>query len=162
MTAEAEVVVVIAEAVVTVTNIKIGVTRQSGDLPLPRYATLGSSGLDIYANESVDIPPMGVAMVGSGLSVEIPVGYEIQVRSRSGLAAKNGVFVLNSPGTIDADYRGEIKVILANFSKELYKVNRLDRIAQLIPAHVVRADFALSDTLSETERGDGGFGHTGE
>ena len=143
-------------------NIKIGITRQSDDLPLPQYATEGSSGLDIHANESIEIPPMGVAMVGSGLSVEIPVGYEIQVRSRSGLAAKHGVFTLNSPGTIDADYRGEIKVILANFSSKPYQVNRLDRIAQLVPSQVTHANFSLSTALSETERGAGGFGHTGE
>jgi len=143
-------------------KIQIGITRQSNDLPLPRYATSGSSGLDIYANESVEILPMGVAMVGTGISVEIPEKYEIQVRSRSGLAAKKGVFVLNSPGTIDADYRGEIKVILANFSKESYTVNRLDRIAQLVPARVVQANFSLSDTLSDTNRGVGGFGHTGQ
>jgi dUTP pyrophosphatase len=126
--------------------------------------TVGSSGCDIAAALSADISivPGKRALVPTGFCFEIPLGYEVQVRSRSGLAAKYGVMVLNSPGTIDSDYRGEVKVILANFGDEPFTVHHGDRIAQIvamaIPAALV---FAESSDISSTQRGDGGFGHTG-
>ncbi len=142
-------------------TITINIVREAEDIPLPRYATSGSSGLDIHANETVTIPPRGVAMIATGIKVSIPEGYEIQIRSRSGFAAKHGLFVLNSPGTIDADYRGEIKVIMANFSDIPFTVHRLDRIAQMVPAQVTKAECAVTEALSDTKRGTGGFGHSG-
>jgi dUTP pyrophosphatase len=133
------------------------------DIPLPEYSTEGSSGLDIRAaveNEMI-IEKGKVGMVPTNLRVEIPVGYEIQIRPRSGLAAKNGIGVLNSPGTIDSDYRGEIKIILFNFGNEDFIIKRSDRIAQMILSKVYRADLILTDDLKESKRGSGGFGHTG-
>jgi dUTP pyrophosphatase len=135
------------------------------DLPIPQRMTAHASGCDVSAavGEPLVIPPLGRAMVPTGFVVEIPPGYEIQVRPRSGLAAKHGVTVLNAPGTIDADYRGEVKVILVNLGAEPFTINRGDRIAQLVPA-AVAADigFSEADELSDTHRGDGGFGHTGK
>lgn len=130
---------------------------------VPEYKTAGAAGADIYSllNEPVVIPHLGTAMIGTGLFFEIPEGYEVQIRPRSGLAAKNGVTVLNTPGTIDSDYRGEIKVILVNLGKEDFVVNSGDRIAQMVIAPVTQASFTLSEDLSETERGTGGFGSTG-
>ncbi|MBD3391938.1 MAG: dUTP diphosphatase [Chitinivibrionales bacterium] len=135
-----------------------------GELSLPRRMTADASGCDIAA--AVDSPlvlgPGQRAVVPTGLVFEIPRGYEVQVRPRSGLAAKQGVTVLNTPGTIDADYRGEVKVILINLGTEPHTVNRGDRIAQVVPARVAtEIDFAEHQELSETSRGDGGFGHTG-
>jgi dUTP pyrophosphatase len=131
---------------------------------LPRYETPLSAGMDVRADltESVTLAPLARAMVPTGLYVEIPEGYEIQVRPRSGLAAKHGLTVLNSPGTIDADYRGEIRVILVNLSPEPFEVKPGERIAQLVVARHERAEWELSDKLSETERGEGGFGSTGK
>jgi len=133
------------------------------DLPLPVYSTSGSAGMDVYAAlvEPIELKAGTVEMVPTNLAIALPEGFECQVRSRSGLAAKNGVFCLNSPGTIDSDYRGEIKVILANFSKENFIINRGDRIAQLVVAQYSQVNWAESDTIDDTERGAGGFGSTG-
>jgi len=133
------------------------------DIPLPEYATQGSSGLDLRAAvENVLIISAGkVGLVPTNIRVEIPEGFEIQVRPRSGLAAKNGIGVLNSPGTIDSDYRGEIKVILFNFGSEDFIIKRGDRIAQIIVAKTFRANFIEAKGLNDSKRNDGGFGHTG-
>lgn len=130
---------------------------------IPEYKTAGAAGADLCAllNESLTIPAGKFAMVPTGLFFEIPEGYEVQVRPRSGLAAKNGVTVLNTPGTIDSDYRGEIKVILINLGELDFTINSGDRIAQMIVAPVTQATFSITDSLSETERGAGGFGSTG-
>lgn len=130
---------------------------------LPQYQSAGASGFDVRAqlSEPLTILPGTRAMVPTGLSFEIPLGYEIQARPRSGLAAKNGLTVLNTPGTIDADYRGEVKIILINLGQEPMVINDQDRCAQLVIAPVLQAEFVLSDELSETVRGAGGFGSTG-
>lgn len=143
-------------------NIKITRLKVS-DLPLPAYATQGSAGMDVYAeiDSPIIIRPGETVMVPTGLAIELPDGYECQVRSRSGLAAKYGIFALNAPGTIDPDYRGEIKVILSNFSQQEFIINRGDRIAQLVIARFERAVWHMSESLNETARGKGGFGSTG-
>ena len=132
--------------------------------PLPQYATEGSSGMDIRA--AIDIPlslqPLQRTLVPTGLFVEIPTGYEIQVRPRSGLAIKHGITCLNTPGTIDSDYRGEIKIILINLSSEEQVIHPGDRIAQMIVQKIERAEFEQVEILNETARADGGFGHTGK
>ena len=129
---------------------------------MPEYKHDGDSGFDLAANEDIDIPAKGVALVSTGVRFGIPNGYEIQVRSRSGLAAKSGVFVLNSPGTVDASYTGEVKVILANFGHNSVHVQKGDRIAQAVLAPVEKAQFVVVDKLNEeTTRGEGGFGSTG-
>jgi len=130
---------------------------------LPVYKTPGSAGADVcaYITEPVTLKKGERSIVPTGLFFEIPEGYEIQVRPRSGLAAKNGVTVLNTPGTIDSDYRGELKVILINLGNEDFVINNGDRIAQIILAPVVQAAFEVVDAISETERGQGGFGSTG-
>lgn len=133
------------------------------DCRFPRM-TLHASGADIAAaiDNEVTIPPLGRTLIPTGLIFEIPPGYEVQVRPRSGLAATHGVTVLNTPGTIDADYRGEVKVILVNLGSEPFTVRRGDRIAQAVPAAVARdIDFREADEVSETKRGEEGFGHTG-
>jgi dUTP pyrophosphatase len=134
------------------------------DIPLPSYATQGSSGLDVRAAVSQDIilKPGSFELVPTNFSVEIPVGYEIEVRPRSGLAAEFGIGVLNSPGTIDSDYRGEVKIILFNFGKENFKISRGDRIAQMILSKVYSAQLVETENLQESTRGKGGFGHTGK
>lgn|SRR5574344_491914 len=134
---------------------------QAGSLPV--YKTEGAAGADVCAcvEQKVEIAPGKSAVIPTGLCFEIPMGYEMQVRPRSGLAAKNGVTVLNTPGTIDSDYRGELKVILVNFGENVFTVNNGDRIAQLVVAPVTQGVFLQSDELSETERGSGGFGSTG-
>jgi dUTP pyrophosphatase len=142
------------------------ITRTSSEfteLPLPSYSTSGSAGMDIHAaiNSPITINPGSVAMIPTGLAIALELGYECQVRSRSGLAAKHGIFTLNSPGTIDSDYRGEIKVILANFSSIPYTVHRGDRIAQLVVARYELIAWEEVSSLDETERGSGGFGSTG-
>ena len=131
---------------------------------LPAYETIGSAGLDIRANidESISLKPFERKLIKTGLFLEIPVGYEAQVRPRSGFALKNGVTVLNSPGTIDADYRGEVGVILINLSQDNVEIHSGDRIAQLVFAKVEQAEWNEVETLSETERGAGGFGSTGK
>lgn len=130
---------------------------------LPNYETPLAAGMDVKANitESITLKPLGRAMVPTGLFVEIPAGYEMQVRPRSGLAAKHGISVLNSPGTIDADYRGEIKVILVNLSDESFEIKPGERIAQLVVAAHARVEWEASETLTDTQRGAGGFGSTG-
>ncbi len=134
------------------------------DIPLPSYSTDGSAGADIRAalEGELTIEPGKVAMVPTDLMVEIPSGYEIQVRPRSGLAAKYGIGVLNSPGTIDSDYRGEVKVILFNFSDEPFVVKRGDRIAQLVLSKYYKMEITETDKLNDSDRGAGGFGHTGK
>ena len=131
---------------------------------LPGYATMFSAGMDLRANIENDIviEPMERVMVGTGLFVEIPEGYEAQIRSRSGLAIKKGITVLNSPGTIDSDYRGEVCVILINLSKESFVVKDGDRICQMVIAKHEKAEWVSVDTLLISERGEGGFGHTGK
>ena len=130
---------------------------------LPAYETIASAGLDVRANitESIELKPLERALVKTGLFLEIPVGFECQVRPRSGLAYKNGVSVLNSPGTIDADYRGEVGVILINMSNETFVVENGERIAQLVFAKVEQAEWQAVSELSTTDRGSGGFGSTG-
>jgi dUTP pyrophosphatase len=128
---------------------------------LPVYKTSFAAGMDIGANEDGVIAPGESKLVSTGLFLEIPEGYEAQVRPRSGLALKHGIGLLNSPGTIDSDYRGEVLVLLHNFSKEPFKYNKGDRIAQIVFAEVARASLTVSHTLSDTVRGGGGFGSTG-
>ena len=131
--------------------------------PLPQYETQASAGVDLraYVPNPIVLKPMERALIPTGLYIELPLGVEAQVRSRSGLALKKGISVLNAPGTVDADYRGEIGVILINLSQEDFTINDGDRIAQLVLARHERATFELVETLSETQRGTGGFGSTG-
>lgn len=130
-------------------------------LPLPSYATDGAAGMDVVAAEDLVLGPGARHAVATGFAMAIPPGYEVQVRPRSGLALKHGVTCLNTPGTIDSDYRGEVKVILANLGTEPFPILRGERIAQLVPAPVQRAAFAEVESLDETARGSGGFGSTG-
>ena len=130
-------------------------------LPLPAYATPGAAGMDVVAAEDVTIAPGQRHAVPTGFAIAIPPGFEVQVRPRSGLALKHGVTCLNTPGTIDEDYRGEVKVILANLGSEPFAVRRGERIAQLVPAPVLKAAFREVEVLEETARGAGGFGSTG-
>lgn len=143
--------------------IRIAIQRlpHGEDLPLPRYATEGAAGMDVVAAEDLTLAPGARHAVASGFAIAIPAGYEVQVRPRSGLALKHGITCLNTPGTIDSDYRGEIKVILANLGSEPFVIARGDRIAQLVPAPVQRADLDEVSSLDETARGAGGFGSTG-
>lgn len=144
-------------------DIEIRIINRS-DNPLPEYATIGSSGMDIRANlaESITMLPMARILVPTGLFIDIPSGYEAQIRPRSGLAIKNGITCLNSPGTIDADYRGEIKVILINLSTEEQVIEHGSRIAQMIIQKVEKANLIETVQISLTERNEGGFGHTGK
>jgi len=128
---------------------------------LPTYATEGAAGVDLSANVSGVIKKGEVKLVTTGIYIEIPYGYEAQVRPRSGLALKHGITVLNSPGTIDSDYRGEIGIILVNFGDKDFYYNKGDRLAQVVFNKVVKAEFIVSDKLETTKRGEGGFGHTG-
>ena len=128
---------------------------------LPEYKNSGDSGADLRSIEDTVIPPMERAIIRTGLFFEIPQGFEVQIRSRSGLAAKEGVFVLNSPGTIDSSYRGEIKIILQNLGKDIFSVSKGDRIAQMVVSSVSQLPFTIISALNETERGAGGFGSTG-
>ncbi|CAN0576948.1 unnamed protein product [Laminaria digitata] len=147
------------------TQVEIAVTRlpHNADLPLPAYETAQSAGMDLAA--AIDAPmtlaPGERVMVPTGLAIALPAGYEAQVRPRSGLAAKNGVTVLNTPGTVDADYRGEVKVILINLGKDTFEIDRGMRIAQMVIAPVTQASFSEVASLPETARGAGGFGSTG-
>ncbi len=131
---------------------------------LPAYETAHAAGMDLRANlkQDIELKPMERSIIPTGLFIELPVGYEAQIRPRSGLAAKHGITVLNTPGTIDADYRGEIKVILINLSTESFVIKNGERIAQMVIASHERANWIASDTLSGSERGAGGFGHTGK
>lgn len=133
------------------------------DLPLPAYQSVLAAGLDLLAavDGTITLAPGARALVPTGLAMALPAGFEAQVRPRSGLAAKHGVTVLNTPGTIDADYRGELKVILINLGDDPFEISRGDRIAQMVIAPVLQADIVEVEVLSETERGSGGFGSTG-
>ena len=130
-------------------------------LPLPAYATEGAAGMDVVSAEALTLAPGARAAVATGFAIAIPAGHEVQVRPRSGLALKHGVTCLNTPGTIDSDYRGEVRVILANLGQEPFAIARGDRIAQLVPAIVLRASVGEVDALDDTVRGAGGFGSTG-
>ena len=130
-------------------------------LPLPAYASEHAAGMDVVAAEDVTLRPGWRHAVATGFAIAIPEGYEVQVRPRSGLALKHGITCLNTPGTIDADYRGEVKVILANLGTGVFEIARGDRIAQLVPAPVLRASFDVVEELDATARGAGGFGSTG-
>jgi len=143
--------------------IEIAIQRlpNGGGLPLPAYVSEGAAGMDVVAAESLTLRPGARHAVATGFAMAIPPGYEVQVRPRSGLALKHGVTCLNTPGTIDSDYRGEVKVILANLGDDNFEIRRGDRIAQLVPAVVQRAAFAEVGTLDATARGAGGFGSTG-
>jgi dUTP pyrophosphatase len=144
-------------------TIRIAITRlpHGEGLPLPAYATPGAAGMDVVAAEDVDLAPGQRHAVATGYKVAIPEGFEIQVRPRSGLAFKHGISVPNTPGTIDSDYRGELKILLINHGSEAFAIRRGERIAQLVPAAVTLAEFDEVDELCETARGTGGFGSTG-
>ena len=144
-------------------KIQVKIVNKSSN-PLPGYETAGAAGMDIRAelNTPLQLKPLQRALVPTGLFIELPAGYEAQVRPRSGLAIKQGITCLNSPGTIDADYRGEVKVILINLSDETQTINQGDRIAQMVIAAVEQAEWAQVGVLTETQRGTGGFGHTGK
>lgn len=142
--------------------IKIKIVNK-GNQPLPEYATPQSAGVDLRANinEPVELKPLSRALIPTGLHIALPEGYEAQIRPRSGLAIKKGITCLNTPGTIDADYRGDVGVILINLSSETFIVNPGERIAQMVINKFEQAEFELVEELDETERGEGGFGHTG-
>ena len=142
---------------------KILIKRLSKEVSLPKYETNGSSGMDLAANinANINIDPGKTAIIPTGFSLSIPKGFEVQIRPRSGLAAKKKISVLNTPGTIDADYRGEIKVILINLGQETFTVEKGLRIAQMVVCPIVQAKLKEVDDLSKTERGKGGFGSTG-
>ena len=142
---------------------EILIKRLSKNIPLPKYETSGSSGMDLTANieNEIEIAPGKSSIISTGLAVSVPKNFEIQIRPRSGLAAKNQISVLNTPGTIDSDYRGELKVILINLSDKVFKIEKGLRIAQMVLCPVVKATLKEVDTLEETERGVGGFGSTG-
>ena len=144
--------------------VKIQRTKGNDDLPLPKYMTSGASGMDLFSAvvEPATILPKGFGMISLGIKIAVPEGFEAQIRPRSGLSAKYGIGLLNSPGTIDSDYRGEVKVILFNFGEKPFIVNRGDRIAQMVISPIVKAELTECDNLDETSRGDGGFGHTGK
>jgi dUTP pyrophosphatase len=144
-------------------DIEIGIQRlpHGEGLPLPAYATEGAAGMDVVAAETLMLAPGERCAVATGFAMAIPDGFEVQVRPRSGLALKHGITCLNTPGTIDSDYRGEVKVILINLGQEPFEINRGDRIAQLVPAPVQRARLDEVVSLDETGRGLGGFGSTG-
>ncbi len=141
--------------------VEVPVTSESGRLP--EYSTAGSAGMDVRAflSEPITLAPGGRALISTGLRVQLPQGFEIQMRPRSGLALKHGITLLNSPGTIDSDYRGEIGVILVNLSQESFTIRDGDRIAQMVVARHASVRWSRTDSLDSTERGEGGFGHTG-
>jgi len=148
---------------INMSNIQVKIINQSPH-PLPAYATEGSAGMDLRANLSgpVELQPLERQMIPTGIYIELPPGYEGQVRPRSGLAARHGITCLNSPGTVDSDYRGEIKVILINLSSEVQVLHPGDRIAQLVVCPVVRVDWQEVEEIGVTTRNAGGFGHTGK
>ena len=151
--------------VLDIKNVAIEIAKCESvkDLPLPSYATEGSSGLDLCANVSspVILENMERKLISTGISIALPIGFEAQIRPRSGLAVKHGITVLNTPGTIDSDYRGEIRIILINLSKKNFTIERGMRIAQMVIQPVTKASLKLVEDLNETERGAGGFGSTG-
>lgn len=136
--------------------------ENGADLELPSYQTSGAAGMDVRAAENCTLAPNETKLVATGFSMAIPTGFEAQLRPRSGLALKHGITLLNSPATIDSDYRGEVKVILTNLGREEFEVNRGDRIAQMVIARVERLKLEIVDELDQTHRGSGGFGHTGK
>ncbi len=140
------------------------IRREAGgeDLALPSYQTVGAAGMDVRAAESCTLGVGETKLIATGFSLAIPEGYEVQLRPRSGLALKHGITLLNSPATIDSDYRGEVKVILTNLGHEEFVVARGDRIAQMVVARVERLELEIVEELDETSRGSGGFGHTGK
>ena len=140
---------------------KILIKRLSKEVSLPKYETSGSSGMDLASNTNTNIDPGKIAIIPTGLSLSIPKGFEVQIRPRSGLAAKQKVTVLNTPGTIDADYRGEIKVILINLGHDIFRIEKGLRIAQMVVCPIIQAQLKEVSELNETERGKGGFGSTG-
>ena len=142
-------------------TLKVNIINKSSN-PLPKYAKKGDAGMDICASEDVWLKPFNRALIPTGIYLEIPDGYECQIRSRSGMAIKKGISVLNSPGTIDSGYRGEIKVILKNHCFHSWTINKGDKIAQMVFAPVTVAEFVEVDELTNSERGDGGFGSTGK
>lgn len=143
-------------------QVEVNIVNRSSN-PLPTYATEGSSGMDLRANldSAVTLEPMQRMLIPTGLFIELPPGYEAQIRPRSGLAIKQGITCLNSPGTVDADYRGELKVVLVNLSDAPQVINHADRIAQMVIAKTEKAGLVLVQELNESVRGEGGFGHTG-
>lgn len=147
-------------------QIKVKVKKTAGgeDMPLPRYMTSGSAGMDLYA--AVDgkevLKPGEIRLIPTGLSIALPAGYEAQIRPRSGLALKHGISMVNTPGTIDADFRGEIGLIMINLGQEPFEINRGDRVAQMVINRITRAEFTEVEYLDETDRNDGGFGSTGK
>ena len=142
--------------------VKLLIKKLHKNIILPEYKTAGSSGMDLMANveQTVKILPGEKKIISTGIMVAIPEQYEIQIRPRSGLAAKNGISVLNTPGTIDSDYRGEIKVILINLGKDIFEINKNDRIAQMIVCPIIKVELKEVESLPETVRGEGGFGST--
>ena len=142
--------------------VKLLIKKLKKNIILPEYKTDGSSGMDLMANveQTVKILPGEKKIISTGIMVAIPEQYEIQIRPRSGLAAKNGISVLNTPGTIDSDYRGEIKVILINLGKDIFEINKNDRIAQMIVCPIIKVELKEVESLPETVRGEGGFGST--
>lgn len=148
------------------TTLKIRITRISEttiDIPLPSYATEGSAGMDLYAavDDSTTVLPGQTLLVPTGFSIELPQGFEAQIRPRSGLAIKSNIGLMNAPGTIDSDYRGEVKVVLTNFGKNDFIIRRGDRIAQMVIARYERIEWEEAPSLNQTSRGSGGFGSTG-
>jgi dUTP pyrophosphatase len=141
---------------------KLKIKKLNKDAVIPKYQTPEAAGFDLHSIEDVVILPNERKLIGTGLAFEIEFGYEIQIRPRSGLAYKHGITVLNSPGTIDSDYRGEIKVLLINHSNEPFEIKKGDRIAQAVIAPIIQAEFEEVDELSSTLRGSGGFGSTGK
>lgn len=144
-------------------KVKVRIVREDG-VEIPKYETSGAAGIDVRANikEAAVLKSLDRTLIPTGIKMAIPEGYEVQVRPRSGLALKYGITMLNSPGTIDSDYRGEIKVIVVNLSKDDYTIEPQERIAQLVLNKVEQIDFEVVDNLDETTRGEGGFGHTGK
>ena len=142
----------------------VKIVRENDKIELPKYETAGAAGMDIRANitEPIVLGSLERTLVPTGLKIAIPEGYEVQVRPRSGLALKHGITLLNTPGTIDSDYRGELKMIIANMSKDAYTINPDERIGQLVLNKVEQIEWEVVETLDETERGAGGFGHTGK
>lgn len=145
-------------------KIIVKIVRENDKIELPKYETAGAAGLDVRANitEPIVLGSLERTLVPTGLKIAIPDGYEVQVRPRSGLALKHGITLLNTPGTIDSDYRGELKMIIANMSKDSYTINPGERIGQLVLNKVEQIEWEVVETLDETERGAGGFGHTGK
>ena len=144
-------------------NVKIKFSPRNKDLSMPKYTTLGASGADIYADilDDIMISPSQTVLIDTGIFMDIPYGYEIQIRPRSGLALKNSITLPNTPGTIDSDYRGELKIIVHNLGKETFILKPKDRIAQMVLMPVYKINWIEVDSLEESERNDGGFGHTG-